>query len=480
MNHMIDMGFGQTLRSLPLLLALAAGSLLPSNPAMANNADRQVLRDRLEFHYVANGNTTPRPAAEILNNSQIHGGTESGNFWSNASVAGLQGIVRALLRDNSNGGNDMLQYYVRRVVEINPGARKIKVVLFDDVSQTLNRSQTRSNWGGCIKSNGRAWPCATHYPSGTFGGAMWLGAHYFRTASTSKMGTFLHETMHTQDRTDGRAHLFTVGGRSYRYGSDQSHYGVELVPNRAMTYKEGIANALRLRYDNRSEQRYFELFASNDFLWVERGGPPAGSGVSADAWLHSQLTAAGVSPDTVPADLRARLTPNLVNNYDAYRFHRLPPRFVLHNEYVLAMIMDKYMDHVDPSRFFSGLSQVNDALFRVSGSGIAVLFEALCNAGLPTGSSLAEVSGSSVTSEHGYVLPLAYADYFTGFRSANKAEFASLFENLLPDGWINLYWDTHRTTARGAVTAPSAAHRAQRSELTDIAIALGLRQSRQD
>jgi len=55
-----------------------------------------------------------------------------------------------------------------------------------------------------------------------------------------------------------------------------------------------------------------------------------------------------------------------------------------------------------------------------------------------------------------------------------------LFENLLPDGWINLYWDTHRDAARAAVTAPSAAHAASRDDLTTLAMTLGLNESRPD
>jgi len=169
-----------------------------------------------------------------------------------------------------------------------------------------------------------------------------------------------------------------------------------------------------------------------------------------------------------------------VNNYDAYRIHNLPPRFVVHNEYILALIISVYTEYVDPDRFFSGLQATNNALYQASGSGLAVLFEVLCQAGLPDGTTLEEVSRASYPGQQGHVLPLAYADYFTGFRTSSKAEFATLFENLLPQGWVDLYWDIQRDTARAAVTAPSAAHPASREDLTTLAMALELNQSRPD
>lgn len=464
--------------ALVLLMATGAWSAL----SVASEEDRRVLQERLEFWYVADGTATPRPAPQVLDNEAIATGTESGDFWNNSGIGGLHGLVRSLLRASDNGGDDQLQHYVRQTIDITPGNGRVRVVLFDDVAQPMSPAATvRANWGGCPQPNGYMWPCATHYdPDNAHTGAMWLGAHYFSTTNRSKLGTFLHELIHTQDRTDGRPHLFTVGNTNYRYGADGRHYGVELVPNRAMTYKEGIANAIRLMYDGAASQRYMDLVANNDFLWVEKATPPAGSGIHPDAWLHGQLTAAGVSPDPVPEALRNRLRDDLVNNYDAYRIHSLPPRFVVHNEYILALIISAYTNYVDPVRFFNGLQSTNNALFRASGSGLAVLFETLCTAGLPDGTTLTDVARASYAGQQSHMLPLAYADYFTGFRTTSKAEFETLFENLLPQGWIDLYWDIHRPTARGAVTAPSASHAASRDDLTSLAMALGLNQSRPD
>lgn len=465
-----------------LSIVLVVSALLWADTARSSDENRQVLRDRIEFWYVADGRTTPPPAPEILDNAAIATGTETGAFWSNARIGGLHGLVRSLLRDPGHGGDELLQHFVRQTIDITPGAGRVRVVMFDDVTQTmLPRSTVEANWEGCPQANGRMWPCAMRYgPESTPIGTMWLGAHYFATTDQAKLGTFLHELMHTQDGTDGRAHLFSLADRTFRYGADDTHWDVELVPNRAMTYTEGIANAIQLMYHGSASRYYFNLVANNIFLWVERAEPPAGSGIHPDAWLHRQLTAAGVTPDTVPAEVRNQLPSELVDQYHAYRIHNLPPRFVLHNEYILALIISEYTRYVDPIRFFNGIRETNDALFQASGSGLAVLFDVLCHAGLPAGTTLADVSRASYAGQQSHMLPLAYADYFTGFRSASKAEFSELFENLLPQGWIDLYWDIHRDTARATVQAPSATYAARDDDLTSLAMALGLNQSQPD
>jgi len=316
---------------------------------------------------------------------------------------------------------------------------------------------------------------------------MWLGAHYFSSGmsgtrlSRSRLSTFLHELVHTQDQTDGRAHYFTVGNRNYRYGSDGDHYNTELVPNLAMTYKEGISNAIRLLYDAAAENRYFRIFSINDFLWVEKNEPPAGSNISPDAWLYTRLTRMGIAEDTVPAALRTRLASDLLTNYAAYRFHRLPPEFLVHNEYVLAVIISKYLQHVTYERFFSAITQVNQALFQASGSGVAVLYEALCTSGLPVGVTASDISSASYPGRKTYFLPLAYADYFTGYRTTTKDQFKALFENALPNNWIDGYWDGARETVRAAVPSYTTGGRApQQGDFTSIATALGITSSQAD
>lgn len=456
--------------------------LLAGAPLFADaEADRQLLVERLELQYVAD----PAGASaglEVLDNEEVAAGTENGAFWSNASMAPVHTLVRELLQPADQGGDAHFQFLAARVVSIGPAGLKVRVRLLDDATAALTATDgsganvARSRWGGCIRSNGRAWPCARHLradegQASTYVGYMWLGAHYFSTGN--KRDTFLHELVHTQDRTSGRAHLFTVGGVRYRYGADDVHYGVELVPDRSMTYKEGIANAVRLMYNTQRAQRYFDLFATNDFLLVEKTQPPAGSGFHPDAWLYTQLQAAGVPEETLPPALLSQYNANIQNNYAFYRIHNLPPRFVLHNEYVLASIIANYLEHVMPERFFDAVADTNETLFMSSGSGIAVLFETLCYSGLPEGMEVAEIQ-SSQTGNKVYLMPLAFADYFTGYRSSSKAEMAQLFEGQLPEIWIDAYWTGYRDAVRQAAPGYSNGTTPQRTELTDIALALGV------
>ncbi|MCG8461961.1 MAG: hypothetical protein MI919_37230 [Holophagales bacterium] len=450
-----------------VLATFLVAALALAVPAAAG--DREVIRDRLQLVYVASSTAS----GEVLDNAAIHGGTESGNFWSNSQLDDLQRLVRQLLRDEAGGGDTSLQYYTRKILDINNDSRLVQLRMFDDVTQTLNRTTTRRRHGGCVQSNGRAWPCASFLGTRTHVGAMWIGE--FNLARTG-LDTFLHELVHTQDRTDGRAHYFTVGNRNYRYGADQVHYNTELVPNRAMTYTEGIANAVRLMYAPQKEQKYWQIFRDNGFLFVEKAAPAQTSGVSPDIWLYNQLQAANVPETPLPADLARQLRREIREDYAHYRFRDLPPRFLAHNEYVIAMVIAKYVEHVSENRFFEAIEDANAVLFQASGSGFAVLMESLCAAGLPEGesaSSILEAAESVEGRNQAYLLPIAFMDYLTNFAVSSEQELAELFENLMPEEWIQLYWIEGRSLARSAVRPPSE-ERPRRDALTDIAIALGV------
>ncbi|MGD2215911.1 MAG: hypothetical protein PVJ64_04120 [Gemmatimonadales bacterium] len=457
-----------------LILTLVQAGTLNGDPA----SDRQILADRLLFFYIADPNASPAEQGEALDNAAILAGTEQGAFWNDAATAPLQGLVRRLLRDARNGGDEVMQYYASRIVALSEGDRKVVIFMFNDLNQALTAT-ARNNWGGCLDGNGKAWPCAAWRDADGVDGVMWLGAFHMRTARARS--TFLHELVHTRDRTDGRAHYFTTGGVNYRYGQDQVHYGVEILPNQAMTYKEGIANAVRLLYHYRSEVQYFDLFAQNDFLWVEKAAPQAAAGVSPDVWLYNQLQAAGVAEDPVPEDLRQRLRPELVNNYAAYRFRTLPARFMMHNEYVLALILAKYAEYVSPGRLFFAIGAVSDELYLASGSGLALLFEILGELGLPEEMSLDGLQ-QSYEGPKRHLLPLAFVDYFTAYKTPanDRRAFAALFEDMLPQPWVDAYVTGYQAAVRAAAPAAGGTGRPTPGDLTDIALALGIQTSEPD
>jgi len=477
-------------------LFAAVGLLVVASAASATDADRAYLRDKLSFRYVNRPNITAQ-SPEILDNAAIYAGTESGAFWSSTQVPGLQGLVRSLLGDARHGGDGTLQFYAARIVKILD--RPVMVMLLNDTTPLTPAAMNK--WDACDDGNGRAWPCASNMSTaddarencaralnepvparrdGRWAGQMTLGQTVFASGAGGRAtSTFIHELVHTQDRSDRRAHMFWLSGRSYHYGSDGTHFGVEAVPNLAATYQEGIANTLRLMVDSDRARRMFGWFANNDVVYVEKV-PPSTSGSSAqpcwttvtapsaDIWLYSQLRAAGAREIT--------RSPNPNPGYAYFQIRSIPPRFIIHNEYILALTFSEYARHLGIGKFLRAL-QTNDAtLFRVSTSPIAQLFNTLCRAGLE-GRSLSSVQGVSDAGPKPYMIPLAYADFFTGYQSRSKADFASIFEGMLDGDWVDLYWDSYKDEVRAAV--PIAATRTPEfGDLTNIAMALGVRESR--
>jgi hypothetical protein len=97
----------------------------------------------------------------------------------------------------------------------------------------------------------------------------------------------------------------------------------------------------------------------------------------------------------------------------------------------------------------------------------------MCTAGLSLGQTLVSVSQSGRNEPKKYLLPLAFADYFTSYKSTTKADFSAVFENMLPSGWIDLYWATEKDHVRNAVPITTP----EWKDLTDIAITLGITMS---
>src|SRR5687768_14967530 len=213
-------------------------------PAFAQDTDRVYLTGKLDIRYVAQLNA---PAAtytpEILNKAAIAAGTETGAFWTNAAMLGPQRLVRALLRPSTNGGDAELQAMTASILKIS--RRTIMFYLLDDSTAGVTVQQTAvDRYTVCPSDRQKAWPCASNYDTGPYGGEIRMGTVYFTSMPSNReaYATFLHELVHTQDYSDGRSHLFhiRVGRRVFHlgYGSDNTHYYTEAVPDRAMAIKE--------------------------------------------------------------------------------------------------------------------------------------------------------------------------------------------------------------------------------------------------
>ena len=188
---------------------------------------------------------------------------------------------------------------------------------------------------------------------------------------------------------------------------------------------------------------------------------------SDDIWLYNQLHDAHVR--------EVVRTPNPYPAYNYFRIRDLPPRFIVHNENIIALVFSEYARHLGLQKFLNALKTNDATIFRVSTSPIAQLYNTLCRAGLD-GRPLSSVMGVNEAGPKPYLIPLAYADYFTAYTSRTKDDYASIFENMLPREWVDLYWDGYKDSVRGAAPI-DAAHPPQFGVLTDISIALGVNQS---
>lgn len=477
---------------------MAALALLTfAGPAAADDAERQYLIGKLSFRYVDQPNdVTATPA--VLDNAAIGAGTESGAFWSNGRIPGLQNLVRSLLKPAGRGGDANMQYVVSRVVKILD--RPVMIVLLNDTGPRLT-SSAMDHWDACDDGNGRAWPCASNASTSDdqrercaqvnhqtaperrdlhWAGSMTLGQAAFNGGTAgSATGTFVHELVHTQDRSDRREHMFLVSKHEYAYGSDGTHYDVEAVPNLAATYQEGIANAVMMTVDNQSRGDMFDWFARNDVMMVEKTrlapGTGAGEGPcwsvvtmpSDDIWLYNQLQSAHIR--------EIQRTPNPYPKYAYFRIRDLSPRFIVHNENIIALIFSEYARHLGLPKFLAALKANDATIFRVSTSPIAQLYNSLCTAGLD-GRPLSTVLNVNEAGPKPYLIPLAYADYFTGYSSKTKEDFASVFEGMLRHEWVDLYWDGYKDAVRAAAPFDDK-HPPRFDQLTDIAIALGVNRS---
>lgn len=427
----------------------------------AVGAPKDVIIQKLSFRYVAAPNAATGGTVEIQDNAAIAAGKEEGAFWANPSMASLQGVVRGVLRDDPR-----LQDLVASVLAITD--KPILVMLLDDSATPLTATITLNGstipvatvrFGACVDTGDRAWPCANRNDAtAAFGGHMTLGA--FRANAydaTDLRAVFLHELVHTQDRSDWRGHLFFINGKSYGYGPDGEHYSAEAVPNSAMTYAEGIANTLRVMYNSQQALGSFDWWAKNDVMWVERPTAATPTSVSwvYDAIKRAQPPVPEVTPD---AKMKADWGETLVGRYAFFRVRSLPANLIMQNEYILALVFSEWARHVSEPKFMTALKKTNGRLTDVCASSVATLVE-----------ELAANSGTGTQR----LLPLGFIDYFTGYQATNEDEYAAIFDGLLSkERFITPYF-----AVRDKVKAAAPQTKGKNLEfgdLTSVAMALGV------
>jgi hypothetical protein len=418
-------------------------------PVFSEVTDRDYILAKMRVFYIPNINATGSPAIyrissnTIINSANIFGTTGNSNMDRCAQ------FLQQLFKPVSQGGMPDLQRYTANIMRLNN--KLVYMYLINDFSQTIT-TQAETRFDICTSADRHVWPCASHFTdepgSDSISGNIKMGEDYFRTNGiTIGRRTYLHELMHTQDPSDRREHMWysAVSNRSFSYGSDNVHYYVELTPNITATYQEGIANTFTYLYSNSERNSTLEWFAENGECVVETARPAI---VPASVWLYSLISASNPpGPGRTPTS--PRYNANIVSNYKIYRLAELPSRFILQNEKIIGIIAAEYSNKVGFTKFMRALQTTNRVVTNVSTSPIARLIENFCITALPNGLTVREVTAVS-RNQMPYLYPLALIDYFTYYRTQSKVEFRALFENLLPEVWVDLYWTAGKDIVRNA------------------------------
>jgi hypothetical protein len=424
-------------------------------------ADRTYILSKLKFYYIANPNTdTTRTlltlAASASDDRNVFGG--------NASMNSMKTFLKGLLNDRAHGGDESFQFAFKEILKIRD--KVLAVFMYND-AVPFNAFAKRT-FIDCVDASNYQWPCATNSKTGPYFGKIHIGRHFFSAQSAvDAQFVLLHELTHTQDMSDFPQHAFFVNNKWYHYGADETHYYDEAVPSMGFAFMEGIANAFAYQFGG--AQAYGPALATwwspSREIIVEMAVPTPAPGASPDIWLYTQLTAAGITPIS-----RA-------DGYAHYHLSQLPARFIVHNEMVIANILLAYMYNISFTRVARALKTYNQGSASVfSGNGtLQTMMTVLCQAGLPESMQAQSFpSCADFPDRKEYLLPLAYADYFTGFSSTSLTAFNQLFDNGMNEQLIQCYWN-NRTAVKTAATAASVHNFTQAS--TEIAIALGINSS---
>ncbi len=426
-------------------------------------ADRAYILSKLKFYYVANPNTD---TTKFLLSLASSASDDRNVFGGNASMNPMKTFLKGLLNDAAHGGDESYQFAFKEILKIRD--KVLAVFMYNDAVPFNNFA--KNTFINCTDAAGYEWPCATNSRTGPYFGKIHIGQHFFtnQTAANAKF-VLLHELTHTQDLSDFPQHPFFVNGKWYHYGSDGQHFYEEAVPSMGFAFMEGIANAFAYQFGG--AQSYGPALATwwspTREILVEMATPtPAPTaGASPDIWLYSQLNAAGITPLST------------TGGFARYRLNQLPARFIVHNEMVIANILLAYMYNISFTRVARALRTYNIGPTSVfSGNGnLQTMMTVLCQAGLPESMQAQSFpSCANFPDRKEYLLPLAYADYFTGFSSTSLSDFNKLFDNGMNGDLIQCYWN-NRTAVKTAATAASVKNFTQAS--TEIAIALGINSS---
>jgi hypothetical protein len=448
-------------RTLMLLLGVAlAGGL--AAPARANQADRDYIAKKFLVVYL------PRPndakSVVTVNAQQVASG---GSFTPDPAKTGFRDLLQSLYAATPARGltadeQERLQAVVAATLRITE--KTIRIVLVNDDAGPITNAASQAEFSlsctdhtdanGRILAAQRIWPTAMVVgadpgaePAKPWGGSFSIGSYRMANDSDSfpsfksAMWTVVHELTHTQDLSYMRWMEF----RSFHYGGDGSHYFTEACPSIASAYKEGLANFVAWWFARDYIGRIAAWHGTDGDVLVEKAPSTATSNDPADVFFYKLLDASKSRAAS------GGFSSDIQMNYGVWHISELPPRMVVHNEQIIALVLF-YRAMATANGFnevMDTFKKSNPGNHRVSASAWARLIDSLSTQLLPAPLKRADVAR---TSPQQALLVMALCDYFTGFRAKDQAELASLFEDqaYIKD-WVVAYDTSGRAAVRAAV-----------------------------
>lgn len=455
--------------------ALALGLLMTAFfPARGQTSDQAYLAGMVHFFYVAEPNDADVNGyiPELLDNEAIQKESREGAFWTNTSTVRLQELVRGLLCDFGDGGDNMLQRLAARIIAIRD--KPVIVYLIDDATAPLNED-ARVRWGRWIDTQrNRVYPAAYDFSASEelrtqceqrrgvaseprldndYAGEIAIGAQVDLKAGSGGVVAplFLHALVHTQDRTCSKRHVY--GPLGYPTEDEQTKaLAYATFPDLKTAYREALAYTIACWYSNEFYESLFGSVFPQTTLLMEKEPYPSFAeypdghdcadlySPSTGDWLYTRLTNEAGSK---VRESRYSFYPG----FASITLRDLPSDVLGQNEFVLSLVFSSYLPHIDRDVFLETMKKVyTETPENVSAATYTI--QLLCEAG--TGNTS--------------LLPFAYLDYFSGYAAKSLDEFKNLFSDVsLVEEWLGKYWEKYHEQVRSAVRS-----RGENSQVADI------------
>ena len=381
------------------------------------------LQNSVEFVYVENPNDKTTKKAPSLNPQEIYKGVYDNdsirNFWIIPELTEAQNLAKALFQKPEDDGDTLLQQVTEAVLRLNNG--KLLVALLNDSKTPLNAGAV-AQWQPTLDSEGYILPYADPSPSDTFNIMLFGTRNMYDYGDTWSRAKFKHWLTHTVIPVDHEYHDLQLS-----YAGENSP--VEAIPNMDLTYWESIATMTNYLADPDVLQRAFAWYTSNGQLLVKIEPDP---GVKVGFWLYNRLK----------VDSEGQDVDDMVG-YKQYRIRDLSPQAVIHQEAVMGMLLAQYAKHFGIQETFRLIYQENEAAQQANGFYSAALMDKLIEAAQDTSGLI-------------HLLPIAYADYLTGYRIQSVDEFSGTFDSLLDREWVDQYWQKKKDLIRSRVSTQAS------------------------